>query len=1031
LTLVPIVIAAFGAAVSFTAFAFMTQWETRAASAEFERDCHDLTRAIERSLEAQELVLEAMRSYIHTANTVERRGFGKFVAPFLKRVPGIQALEWIPRVPHASRAEYERRACDDGLANFRITERRGQGVMLPASEREEYYPVYFVEPLAGNEVAVGFDLASNPERLAALHAARDSGESTATTRITLVQETGEQSGFLRFLPVFERRDSHAAEPHGRQLRGFALGAFRVGDIVDDALSHLRPRAITLKIHDTSAGDGEPLLPETPDVAVGKTVVSITEILLVGGRRWQLVFGAQPNYIASHRSVAKWGVLSAALALTMMVAAQLFQTSRRRDQAEQMVRDRTRELHESEERYRTVADLSSDFVYWRQCDGTAVYVSPACETVTGYSAEELLHTPRLIDEMVHPDDRALWNSHNCDACNDDTAAVFEFRIVTKQGNMRWLRHGCRPVHDDRGDSLGVRASNTDITDRRTAEEQLRSSSAQLRATNLELAAHKGQLEAQHQELQTTNIELQASQAAAEKANNTKSEFLANMSHEIRTPLTAVTGYADLLSRSIGRLPGEHGQWVGQIRQNADHLVSLINDILDLSKIEAGQMQLSLEDSDILSVIAEVDAMLRPTAGEKLLQFTVHYGRVLPEKIRTDPLRLRQMLINLVSNAIKFTDQGSITITAGCTEADPTGQRHLRLSVEDTGIGIAVDDLETIFQPFDQGRPENSGGRGGTGLGLDISRRLARLLSGDISVQSEPGVGSTFTLELPLADDVKLKGTGEVELAAAREGRQAHARVPVDLKTTRILIVDDNPDNQVIIAFVLEEAGAAVGHANDGADGVKAVIDAAEENTPYNLVLMDMRMPVMDGYTATLKLREKNIDVPIIALTAHAMAGDEEKCLAAGCNAYVSKPVVPERLLGEVMRQLQGIEEPAFPRPPIEPPPLISNMADNPRFAPRLRKYVEGMPEVVDQLEAAHSTNDTEVLCSLVHRLHGTAASYGFPEITEVAGSCEEVLRQDGTLGDIQELFKRLAVLLNAASAGLLADGVDTCPKARET
>jgi CheY-like chemotaxis protein/HPt (histidine-containing phosphotransfer) domain-containing protein len=352
----------------------------------------------------------------------------------------------------------------------------------------------------------------------------------------------------------------------------------------------------------------------------------------------------------------------------------------------------------------------------------------------------------------------------------------------------------------------------------------------------------------------------------------------------------------------------------------------------------------------------------------------------------------------------------------------GRRHLRISVEDTGVGIAADDLETIFEPFAQGRLPEEGGRGGTWLGLDISRRLARFLGGDVSVKSEPGVGSTFTLELPLAKDVKIVSVSDAWLAAARESGRKPAPQAVDLRNLRILIVDDNPDNQAIIAFLLQEAGAAIDLANDGATGVQAVANAEEANTPYDMVLMDMRMPVMDGYAATAELRRRGCTTPIIALTAHAMVGDEQRCLRSGCDAYVSKPVVPDTLLTTIRQHVADADEGSPQLEDLSPARLTSTMIDNPRFAPLLRKYLDGLPGVILQLESARRAKDPEALRSIMHRLRGTAANYGFASVSEVTATCENLLRDANSLERIDRPLDELLDMLNAATVGAATDPV---------
>ena len=556
---------------------------------------------------------------------------------------------------------------------------------------------------------------------------------------------------------------------------------------------------------------------------------------------------------------------------------------------------------------------------------------------------------------------------------------------------------------------------DISGRIRVEEQLRESSALLRASNEELEAHRAQLESQRQELQEINVELQESKAAAEAANRAKSIFLATMSHEIRTPMTAIVGYSDLLARSSDeassseRKPAtERKEWVRQIGRNAEHLVSLINDILDLSKIEAGQMVLTRNRHRLIPIIEGVLALMNPIAEEKLLRLDVVFDGPIPEYIETDSVRLRQILINLVANAIKFTETGRVVVRVGVRFDQSPERQQLYLAVEDTGIGIEEERIELLFSPFAQLHQSSTSQFAGVGLGLDISRRLARLLGGDVDVMSVPGEGSTFTLHLPAEPESDWMDPATIELDTPVRQQASDVRESLDLDGIRVLSVDDNPDNQSIIGFLLEEAHATVQHAADGAAGLEIALRAAESGCPYDLILMDMRMPVMDGYTATARLRERGITTPIIALTAHAMTGDEDKCLEAGCDAYLGKPIVP-RLFFDAIKQslpeLGGVAENHD-----SPATLTSSMAGNARFAPTLRKYLAAMPKVVRELKNARVSGDNDTLCTLVHRLHGTATSYGFPSITEAAGECEGILRTTGSAKSVDEVLAHLISLL---------------------
>jgi PAS domain S-box-containing protein len=393
-------------------------------------------------------------------------------------------------------------------------------------------------------------------------------------------------------------------------------------------------------------------------------------------------------------------------------------------------------------------------------------------------------------------------------------------------------------------------------------------------------------------------LRESKEAAEAANRTKSEFLANMSHEIRTPMTAVLGYADLLLEQAADPASREA--IQTIRRNGDHLLGIINDILDLSKIEAGRTAIHAASCSTPSIIAEVVSLMRVSAEAKRIPLNVEYGTPIPETILSDPDRLRQILINLVGNAVKFTEAGEVRIVVRLHNPQ-TREPSLQFQVVDTGIGMTPQDADRLFQPFSQVYGAADRKHGGTGLGLAISRRLARLLGGDIAVQSVLGKGSTFTLTVPTGslENVPRVGAGSQARAAAQPATAEAAEAMVRLDC-RILLAEDGPDNQRLISLLLSKAGAEVVIADNGRSALEQALAAQSSPRPFDIVLMDMQMPVMDGYEATTRLRAADYTRPIIALTAHAMAEDRQKCLDAGCDDYLTKPIDRAALFRTVAR-----------------------------------------------------------------------------------------------------------------------------------
>ncbi len=518
--------------------------------------------------------------------------------------------------------------------------------------------------------------------------------------------------------------------------------------------------------------------------------------------------------------------------------------------------------------------------------------------------------------------------------------------------------------------------------------------------------------------------------AESANRAKSEFLANMSHEIRTPLTAITGYADLLSTPENRAP-EDVKWARQILRSARHLGMLLDDILDLSKVEAGRLTVERRPVEFRPIIDEVAEMFRPQVEEKLLKFAVHVSPELPPWIMSDPTRIRQILTNLVSNAVKFTEKGDIRLEL---ELVKTGrEQELHISVIDTGVGLTADQIARLFKPFERLHQETLT-TPGTGLGLAISKRLVELMGGRIEVESRPGHGTRFSLVLPVESGLALandsvmspSSTSSSHARSAPIGTVHSVRPNVgaasELFGLRVLLVEDNSDNISIFTHLLEPLGIHLTLAANGREAVDAVMKSDNAGV-FDVILMDMQMPIMDGFEATARLRKEGVRTPIIALSAFAMESDKQRCLEAGCNLIVTKPVLRQELVAaladicwlRVVPIDQAPLPPAVSKPstrPVEVPPQSPKKTS---FADLVERYRVSLSNHLSTLEAAESGNQCEEVRSIAHRLNGTARSYGFPDITTAAAACEEILARGGDLSAVQKELARLKVLITTAIA----------------
>ncbi|MCX7425225.1 MAG: PAS domain S-box protein [Planctomycetia bacterium] len=532
------------------------------------------------------------------------------------------------------------------------------------------------------------------------------------------------------------------------------------------------------------------------------------------------------------------------------------------------------LRQSEELYRSLVENIDAGITLIDPSHSIIAVNPAQSRLIGKCEAQLLG--KKCYREFERRDAVCGHCPGIKAMATHEPAEVETKGFRDDGSLFDVRVRAFPLLGPDGAATGFIELIEDITDRKLAHEQLQNYATELEATNkaLDKAKH-----------------------LAQAANHAKSEFLANMSHEIRTPMTAILGYADLmLDENVGRTTREH---VAVIKRSGEHLLKVIGDILDLSKIEAGKLQIEPTRCSPVQLVAEVVSLMRPRAAAKQLKLKTELAHPLPETVFTDPLRLRQVLVNLVGNAIKFTDRGEVRLAVRF--ASDAGPPRLCFDVTDTGIGMNEEQIGRLFQPFSQ--VDNSSTRkfGGTGLGLCISKHLAEALGGNIEVRSEPGKGSTFSVTIDPGPLDAMHMMRNPQEALLDRPPSAIAATPHKIVLCgRILLAEDGLDNQRLISLLLRKAGADVSLVENGQLAVEAALAAREAGEPFDVILMDMQMPVLDGYEATRQLRALGYTGRIVALTAHVMAEDCQRCLDAGCNDYLSKPCRRRDLLEMVAR-----------------------------------------------------------------------------------------------------------------------------------
>ncbi|MFN9720170.1 MAG: ATP-binding protein [Planctomycetota bacterium] len=414
-----------------------------------------------------------------------------------------------------------------------------------------------------------------------------------------------------------------------------------------------------------------------------------------------------------------------------------------------------------------------------------------------------------------------------------------------------------------------------------------------------------------QLEKNKIELRLAKDEADAANKAKGDFLANMSHEIRNPMNAIVGFTDILRRGLEDSETTRTTYLDTIHASGTHLVELINDILDFSKIEAGKMELELRDCNPYQLMMEVVNVMQMKAEQQSLDLSIEIKGRIPDTIQADPTRLRQILMNLVSNAIKFTQEGSVRIMTSFAEMH--GRPFIRFEVKDTGIGMTKEQTGRLFQEFMQADSSVTRRFGGTGLGLAISKRLTEAMGGRIGVDSEPGQGSTFWFFIETGDlrHAKMLNHDEITEKFRTHSTSRKQGLKIWFRPARILITDDTPANRQLAGLVLRKAGLTVDEAENGEIAVQKASSGC-----YDLMLMDMQMPVMDGFTATRTLRERGVTTPILAFTANVMDQDRQRCVEAGCSGFLTKPINIDLLLHTMAEYLPTMESPPVSEDAVE-------------------------------------------------------------------------------------------------------------------
>ncbi|MCA9293443.1 MAG: CHASE domain-containing protein [Phycisphaerales bacterium] len=914
---------------------------TRAAEERFVLDTRENAAAPVSHMKQPLLVLEGVRALFAASKSVERHEFRQYVQSrnLHQQYPGLQAIGVIERVAEGSIASFVETQQADGAPTYTV---------YPSSAASEHWFVRFAESATSKDALLGLDFGRDPAILRLAHQAVSEDLALLTPLLNIASSDATPNQLLWLLPIYRNgAATSSADERWNALDGVAFAV-------------ISPEAIATSLA-TTLDHGASL-----DVYAGADAIKLMSIhhadrlhndkrastsryhwmqrVEVGGQPWTIQVQSTPTFEATADHSMPALIAIGGSVLSMALAGVLWSMSTSRRRAIELAKEMTQQLR----RLSMVAQNTTNAVLITDAHQRITWANKGFERLSEYTLKEV--------EGKHPDcilESEQTDSHTIarmrEALRNGQGFRGEILNRSKRGREYWIEIDIQPVHDDDGRISSFIAVETDLSERKEVERAL-----------------------------------QEAKAAAEKAYEAKSRFLAAMSHEIRTPLNGIIGFADLLR--CGADEGDEAlraEWMGIIHGSGEHLLALLNDVLDLAKLDADHVDIALAPCNPRKVISESALALQSRAVEKGISLHIEFDDAIPTAIRSDATRLRQILMNLVSNAVKFTEHGGVRVEVSATQ-DASVPR-LRIAVRDTGIGMTPEQAQGLFQPFQQADKTIADRFGGTGLGLVISKRLAERLGGDITLSSEVGVGSVFTLEI--AAPPLLPGESLPHALPTRHawdnGAPGAAR---PLQGKHVLVADDVEANRKVCKALLERAGATVTTVNDGREAV-----ATCQAQAFDLVLMDVQMPEMSGLDATRALRAAGYATPILALTAFSSGGDRDSCLSAGMNDFLSKPIESATLI-HLSAHWAGQ---AFPSESDESPEAHP-FEDDPALFAIARDWLTKLPAMLATARGALEQNDLEAVARIGHAIKGTGGSLGMPTFTEPAAALERAAR----IGDVQ-------------------------------
>ncbi len=880
-----------GLAITAVATLYMKSSVEVIAQKDFADLCDEVKAKISERMEDHIRILQSGAAFFNASDLVTRETWRVFTERQMidKQLPGIQGIGFSLLIPRNELPEHINEIRSQGFSNYTVR---------PGGDRELYSSIIYLEPFSGRNLrAFGYDMYSEPVRRAAMEWARDTNSAALSGKVFLVQETDKdvQAGTLMYVPLYRKgMPIETVTQRRAAIYGWVYSPYRMNDLMRGILgapSQLEnEKKLHVQIFDGEQTSPQSLLyschPSSEDAQKWSDVRYIKLIPLdINGHRWTLRLSQTGGGFSSVGYIRVWLTLSGGIIITLLLFALIrsLLTTRAALQiiAENLTADVTRLADEQRKMVNTMP-IGVCFLKERK----VLLSNPAFDQIFGYDVGETLGMDTkefYADSEIY----ARIGREGYEVIASGRIYTNKAEMKTKDGTLIFCRLTGRAVNEKMLEEGSIWMIQ-DITEQIKAEDALDKSRKELLDRNDELQATEEMLRSQIDEYETSQVALQKAKSAAESANTAKSQFLANMSHEIRTPMNGLLGMAQLLE--LTELTEEQREYTESLHQCGKNLMSLMNDILDLSKIEAGKIDVIIADFSLQHCIRDIGQMTKTAASQKGLALDLNLSSDIPYLLVGDQLRLKQILLNLLGNAIKFTAEGEVTVSTRLLEQHDNFV-IVQIAVRDSGIGISPEFLGTIFTPFTQEDGSISRKFGGTGLGLTISRCLAELMGGTISVESRQGVGSCFTVTLPFS-------VGS-EISTIR----TTAAIPIGWEgpPLRILFAEDDEINIKFGISLLNKMGHDVSVARNGRECLTAL-----EQGRFDLVLMDIQMPVMNGEEALREIRAKEQETMdhqlVVAMTAFSMRGDMERFLGEGFDGYLSKPLITTVLVAEMKRVL---------------------------------------------------------------------------------------------------------------------------------